>query len=407
MQAQQQRWRFWSIVSALFIAGLAFAFWPRAVLVDLAIVERQTLKVTVSETADTRVHDVYTLSAPINGRLRRIEYEVGDSVEAGVSVLADIEPVDAAFLDPRSEAQAQAELKAATSAKDLAGEEVKQAEAELEFAQGELARIRELRRQNTASQRDLDNAERNFKTARALLATAHAALQMRTFELQRVQAVLTPPNSGRSQSGLCDCMSVVAPISGTVLNVITKSEGVVNAGAPLLEIGDPKDLEIVIEMLSMYAVQVSEGMLVDIDNWGGEQPLRGRVKRVEPLGFTKFSALGIEEQRVNVLVEILNPYSEWQRLGHGYQVETAVILWEQDEVLSVPITALFRQGEEWMIYVVEDGVVAQRAVQLGQKNSQIAQVSQGLEQGDVIIRYPNEQIAPGVKVESRADVTAL
>lgn len=401
MKANQQRIVFWSVMFFGLCVGLIIAFWPRPKLVDLVTVERSSLQVTITDEGNTRIHDIYTLSSPINGRLRRIDYDVGDKVVAGQSMIVEIEPVDAAFLDPRSEALAEADLQAAQSARELARETVKQAEAELEFASAELKRIQELRLQGTTSQRELDSAQRNFKTTKAALATAHAALQVRNFELQRVEALLRPPSQSRVNSELCDCMTILAPISGTVLKVITKSEGVVLAGAPLIEIGNPKDLEIVVELLSVDAVKVVEGMPVIIDNWGGDQPLQGRVKRVEPFGFTKFSALGIEEQRVNVLIELLSPHEQWQRLGHGYQLDASIVLWQQDNVLTLPVTSLYRKREKWMLLAVVDGEIEEREIQIGRQNSHFAQVISGVDEGEFIIKFPSDQLYPGLQVMAK------
>ncbi|WP_051275609.1 efflux RND transporter periplasmic adaptor subunit [Aestuariibacter salexigens] len=396
-----QRILFWLVILGALVVGLLVAFWPRPKLVDVTTVQQRMLQIVVTEEGDTRIHDVYTLSAPITGHLRRIDYDVGDQVVAGETRIAEIEPVDAAFLDSRSEAQARAQLQAATSARALAEETVKQAEAELEFADAELSRIQELRVQGTVSQRELDNAQRNFKTSRATLATAHAALQMKNFEMQQVQALLQSPTQNRPQAGQCECMTVIAPISGTVLNIHTRSEGVVSAGTPLIDIGDPRDVELVVELLSVDAVKVSPGMEVIIDNWGGDGTLKGQVTRVEPFGFTKYSALGIEEQRVNVIIDIVSPYEHWQRLGHGYQVDASIILWQQDEVLSVPITALFRQGKEWMLFVVEENRARLQPVTLGKKSERYAQILTGVSAGDVIVEYPSSQLTDEDRVVIR------
>ena len=407
MQTEQRRLIFWGVIGAGLVVALLFAFRPSAVQVDLHQVANTPLKVSVTDEGETRIHDVYTLSAPIAGNLRRVELEVGDLVEAAKTVVAGIEPLDPAFLDPRSEAQAKAAIETARSAQEYASEQVNQAQADMDFAQTELQRIRELRAQGTASQRELDNAERGYKSSKAALATSRAALQMRIFELEKAKAQLMPPSrSNREQArqnGSCDCLNIIAPIDGQVLKVITKSEGVVKAGTPLVEIGDPRDLEVVAEFLSVDAVKMQPGMQVMIRNWGGIEELQGRISRIEPFGFTKISALGIEEQRVNVIVELTSDYPLWQKLGHGYQVDASVILWQQENVLTVPITALFRQEKQWAVYVVEDGQVSLRAVQVGRKNRDLAQVLEGLQQNDLVITHPDNRIYPGVRVEVRSD----
>ncbi len=401
MRIPKQRILFWTLLGALLLLVLLAAFWPRPVLTDIAEAKTGPMRATIQEEGETRVPDIYTLSSPITGYLRRIDLEVGDQVLAGETVVAEIEPLDSGFLDPRTEAQARAEISTAESALQLAEAELKQAEVELDFARSELARIERLRRTDSSSARDLDNAQRQHKSRRAAFATAQAALQMRRFELQRAQALLMSPNESRELRTACECMRLKAPISGTVLQVITESEGVVQAGNSLVEIGDPSKLEVVADLLSRDAVKVSVGDDVLIENWGGSRALTGQVKRIDPVGITRVSALGIEEQRVNVVIDLTSPSGEWQRLGHGYQVDVAVILWQQEEVLQVPLTALFRQGESWAIYRVENGIARSQTLELGHRSSRSAEVLSGLQPGDPFVVYPSDKISDGVRVVSR------
>lgn len=407
MEAFKKRAAFWGVIAILLLAALSYGFRATPVQVDIYQVKPSSMAVSVTDEGETRIHDVYTLSAPIAGRLRRVELEVGDEVEASRSVVAGIEPLDPEFLDPRSEAQAKAAISTAESAQRYAEEQVNQAQADMDFAQAELQRIRELREQRTASQRDLENAERGYKSSKAALATSRAALQMRIFELERAKAQLMAPGNGNREQGSsteeCLCLDIIAPISGQVLKVMTKSEGVVNAGTPLLEIGDPRDLEVVAEFLSVDAVKMQPGMKVLIENWGGDAPLEGRISRIEPFGFTKISALGIEEQRVNVIVELTSDYQRWRRLGHGYQVDASVILWAQNEVLNVPLTALFRYKEAWAVYVTKDGKAHLRSVEVGRKNRQVAQILSGLNQDEWVVAHPDNRISDGTGIETRSE----
>ncbi|MFT6898241.1 MAG: HlyD family secretion protein, partial [Paraglaciecola sp.] len=245
MQAINSRRILWTVIGSLLFMVLLYLFWPRAVIVDMTQVKKGTLQVTIADEAKTRVHDTYVLSAPITGYLRRIELEVGDPVLISSTTVAQIEPIDPAFLDPRSEAQAKADIQAADSGKSLAKAEVSQAQAELDFALSEVQRMRKLRANNSVSARELDNAERAYKSQRAALATAQAALQMRNYELERVQALLLSPTATQKNHGQCQCLNIIAPINGHILKILSKSAGVVTAGTPLVEIGDPKDLEIV------------------------------------------------------------------------------------------------------------------------------------------------------------------
>jgi HlyD family secretion protein len=224
---------------------------------------------------------------------------------------------------------------------------------------------------------------------------------MRLFELERAKAVLMSPATSPVSHGTCECVNILAPIDGRILKVLTESEGVVAAGTPLVEIGDPKNLEIVVELLSFDAVKTKPGQNVLITNWGGDDPLIGIVSLVEPIGFKKISALGIEEQRVNVIVNIQSDFSEWQRLGHGYQLDVDILLSESKNVLTVPITALFREQQKWAIYAVVDERVEKRHLTLGNMNHFFAEVMSGMEENQAYVLHPNDQIATGIRVTQR------
>lgn len=403
MQSKYSRLILWSAIGVLLMLSLIYLFWQRPVITDIAQLSTNELQVTIADEAKTRVHDIYVLSAPVTGHLRRINAEVGDAVTRSSTVVAQIEPIAPSFLDPRSEAQAKADIQTADSALTLAQAEVNQAQAELDFAMSELSRMRELRVQNSVSERELDNAERAFKTRRAALATAQAGLQMRVYELERNKALLLSPSTSEEQRGNCECINITTPVNGRILKILNKSEGVVSAGTPLLEIGDPQDLEIVVELLSFDAVKVQPGQRVLIKNWGGEKPLEGRVNHIEPIGFLKVSALGIEEQRVNVIVDLQSDFKEWARLGHGYQVDVEIILWEGEKILNLPLTALFREQQDWAVFAIEDDIVQKRLVQIGQRNGFNAQILSGMQEGDWFVLHPNDQISEGVKVASRSE----
>jgi len=401
MQAQMRRYSLWGVIAALIVIGLVFAFRPRAVLVDTAIASRGLLTVTVEDEGKTRVHDIYTLSAPVTGNMRRIELHVGDPVVALETVIAEIEPIDPSFLDPRSEAQARADVRAAESAEQLLRAEVEQAQAELDFARREFDRARELIQQGTISQRDLDEAERAYRTRKAALLTAQAALDRSAFQLERARAELLSPAETEARSGECACIALRSPVNGEILQLLEQSEGVVEASMPLVEVGDPRDLEVVVDLLSSDAVRVSPGQRVIIDNWGGDRALEGRVRLVEPFGFTKVSALGIEEQRVNVIVDITSPRDEWVRLAHGYQVDARIVLAEHENALKVPLTALFRDGDDWAVFVAVGGRAARRDVTLGARNGIDAEVTEGLAEDDRVILHPSDRVADGVRVTPR------
>ena len=392
---------FWSPFVAALLIAVVWLFRPEAVAVDLVAVERGPLRVTVTDEGETRVRDVFVVSAPVPGFMRRIALEVGDLVAASETVIARIEPSDPAFLDERSAAEARAAVEAADAAREFAAAQVRRAEAELEFAAAELRRIRALAERDTVSENDLDAAERRARTAAAAVEEARAALRMRSSELEQARARLLTPGSARGEAEDCDCVLVRSPVSGAVLRIVTESEGVVAPGTPLVEVGDPARLEVVVDLLSADAVRVRPGQRVIIDAWGGEQPLDGVVRRVEPFGFTKVSALGIEEQRVNVVIDITAPHERWERLGHGYRVEPAIVLWENDDVLKIPRSTLFRDGTRWAVFVVEDDRAVMRHVLLGAGNGLEVQVLDGLATGERLVLHPSERVTAGARVHSR------
>lgn len=401
MSARLRRIIFWAAPAALLATGLFYAFQPAPVEVDLATVARGPLTVTVAEEGETRIRNIFALSAPIRGRALRIEIDAGDFVVAGRDVLAEIEPMDPEFLNRRTAAEATADVDRAKATLALARAELERLRAEASFAMNELDRARRLSESRTVSERTVDNAVRAQKTAAAAVKAASASVQARQSELVASEARMLSPQE-RTDGRDCACLPIHAPISGRVLRVLRESAGVVEAGELLLEIGDPADLEIVAEFLSTDAVGIEQGQRAIIDQWGGGAPLRGLVERVEPYAFTKVSALGIEEQRVNVVIAMADPPEAWPRLGHGYQVEAQVVLWEADSVLKAPLTALFRAGEGWAVFAVDDDVLVERPVRIGHKTDVEVEVLAGLAEGDRIVRYPNDAMAPGAKIITRS-----
>jgi HlyD family secretion protein len=402
MHANLRRLGFWGAIAAPIALGLVLAFRPQAVAVDVARVARGTFVVTVEDEGRTRVHDIYTLSAPVTGRMRRVEVHVGDPVTKNETVLAEIEPIDPAFLDPRSEAQARADVRTAEASEALARAGVEEAQAELDFADREVDRARELLPQGSISQRDVDQAERSYRTRRAALATAQAALDRSIYQLERARAQLVSPAERPQDAAECACVALRSPVDGQVLRLLQQSESVVQAGTPVIEVGDPRDLEIAIDLLSADAVKVQAGQRVIVDGWGGDRPLEGRVRLVEPFGFTKVSALGIEEQRVNVIVDIVSPRDEWARLAHGYQVEAAIVLVDRESALKVPLTALFRDGASWAVFADESGRARLRHVSLGETNGIEAEITAGLAAGDTVVLHPSDRVGDGVRIGARS-----
>jgi len=401
VSAQKKRIWIWSVVLGVVVVGLVAAFLPRAEPVDVAAVAYGPMLVTVGDEGETRIPDVFVVSAPANGRLRRIEAEPGDTLLANATMIAEIEPADADLLDPRTEAEATAQLSVAESAEELARSNLERAEAELRFAESEVRRSRELATSGTIAERDLEAAERAFRTSRAALGVAHADLEMRRFELARAKAHLMSPAEMSDSRLACECISISSPVDGKVLRVHRESAGYVRAGEPLVDIGNPSQLEVVVDLLSTDAVKIRPGDRALIENWGGGEVLDARVRLVEPFAFTKISALGIEEQRVNVVLDIVAGDSNDHALGHGYKVDVRVVLWEAAEALKVPITALFRDGDRWAVFVDVGGRARLRLVDVGHMTATEAEVLGGLEEADRIVVYPGEGVGEGTRIVER------
>lgn len=399
--AGKRRLTFWAPWVAALLLVLIWLMRPQPVAVDLRTVERGPIQVTIVDEGETRVRDVFVISATVSGLMRRVELEAGDEVVANETVIARLEPSAPMFLDQRAQAEAQAAVDAAAAARSFAEAQLKRAEAEREFAESEFKRLSALASQQSISKNDLDAAERRAKTALAAVAEARAALKMRESEYQQARARLLNPAQTMKAQKDCDCVIVRSPISGSVLRVLQESEGVVAAGTPILELGDPRNLEIRVELLSEEAVQVKPGQRVIIEAWGGPKPLSGVVRRVEPFGFTKVSALGIEEQRVNAIIDITSPYEEWHMLGHGYRVEPRIVVWESQDELRVPLSALFREGDRWAVFVDDDGEASLRYVEVGRQDGTYAQILDGLKEGERIVLHPSDRISDGTPIEQR------
>ena len=398
------------IVAVLILLLMMWAFWPRASLVDLGRVERGAMIVTIDEEARTRVREAYIVSAPIAGRLMRVDVEPGDPVVAGESILARMLPLPPSVMDVRTREQARAAVTAAEAALRVARADLNSAIADQELAQTEADRQRQLNESGFASQAALDAAERRLRTANASLDTANASISMRQAELASARARLIefssapgaigPAGGADASDGLP--IPLRAPITGSVLRVIQESETTVAAGQPILEIGDiSNDLEVIAELISTDAVQIKPGDRVLIDHWGGENAIEGVVERVEPWGFTKYSALGVEEQRVNTIIRFTTPVEDRRALGHGYRVEVRIVVWEDEDALIVPANALFRHNDEWAVFKVRGGRAALTPVSVIQSNGIHAAIEETLEPEDVIVLYPAVGLKDGMRVQSR------
>jgi HlyD family secretion protein len=404
--AKWRKWIWWAIGAAILLALIALSLRQEPVSVDTASVTKGPLRETIIEEGRTRVKEVFTVSAPVSGRLLRIDSHPGDPVTAGQTVVATIEPADPSILDIRSRAQAEANVKAAEAALALAEAEQGSARAELDFASSELRRVQTLADRGTTSRAEVDRKELAYRTSQSRVHTAEAAVRVRAFELETARAMLVRPQVGGDLDGESESpvsIPIRAPESGRVLRVLEESEKIVLAGTPVIEIGNPADLEILVELLSSDAVKVKEGADVDITGWGGGKLLKGKVRRVEPFGFTKISALGVEEQRVNCIVDLSGKLEERGSLGHGYRVDTEIVTWQASDVIQVPLGALFREGGKWNAFVVEKGAATLRALEVGHLSRESAEIVSGLGEGERVVLHPSDVISDGVPISERPD----
>lgn len=382
------------------VAGLVVvAMLPAAVPVDAGTVTRGRLVATVDEEGQTRVRDIYTVSSPVAGRLLRLSHDVGDDVAAGETILARILPSDPSFLDVRTEAELQAELESSRASLRLAEADVQRRSAERDFAEAELMRTQALKARGNVSEAALDRRRMAYNTAIAAMHEAEAAVAVAQSQLRRSEAALMEP--GDEVCGERRCLiEIASPANGRVLRLLQESEAVVQAGQGIIEVGDPRDLEIVVDLLSSEAVQVVDDAPVTVEGWGGV-PLRARVRRVEPFGFTKVSALGVDEQRVNVVIDFVDERENWQSLGHGFRVDVRIEVWRGEDVMKVPASALFRLAEGWGVFVIDNGRARFRSVEAGRFTPADVEILSGLSAGEQVVLHPGVSVEDGVKIEIR------
>lgn len=387
-------------------AALTYAFWPRPMMVDIGKIKHGQMTVTINEEGRTRVHDTYVVSAPVAGRLLRVGVLPGDTVEGRQTRVAQMLPANPAALDLRSREQARAEVTAAEAALRLARAELNKAAADQDLAKSELNRTQRLYKAAMISQSALDHAVREAQASQAQFRTAQAGIAMRKAELSNARARLISVRSegkpGPSVAESLEHIPIYSPITGRVLRLLQESATTLPAGTPIMEIGNiENDLEVVVELLSTDAVKVSPGDPVIFEDWGGSSPLHGVVERVEPYGFTKFSALGVEEQRVNTIIRFTDSNPMMKNLGHGFRVEARIVVWEDGDALIAPSSSLFRDGENWAVFVVRDGVAILQQINIGRNNGVEAQVLGGMEAGENVVLYPSSQLTDGAKVTQR------
>ncbi len=389
---------FFLTIGGLVVTGLVVAFWPDPTPVELARAKRDTVLVTVDEDGKTRIKDKYVVSAPLSGRLLRIDLKPGDTVEADKTVLTVIEPRDPELLDARTLAQTEARVHAAQALLAKTAIEIERALIEADNAEAEMMRVRKAATGGAITESELDSAEMRNRMAAEGIRVAQYAKEIAQFELQQAQAALLRSQRNGESTVEEWAFPIHSPIDGRVLRVFQESAAVVTAGTPLLELGAPSDLEVEVDVLSSDAVAIQPGDRVLLERWGGERPLEGRVRLIEPAGFTKVSSLGVEEQRVNAIIDLSDQPDDRRDLGDGFRVEARIITDEAVDVVCVPASALFRQGDGWKAFKVVDGVARLTSVTVGRRNDTLCEITEGIAEGDTVVIHPSDRVTDGVRV---------
>jgi len=385
------------LAGLLLLMLVAWGLWPKPVLIETGAVARGPLTVRVSEEGKTRVRNRYVVAAPIAGKMRRVPLKAGDEVVAGETLLTTIEPIAAPLLDPRARIQAEAAVSMQEASRKQAVEVLDAKRTTLQLAEADRDRVRASKLQGSVSAMDRDRVEGEASMRAAEVRAAEFALQVIDYELAQARANLERPEAG----GRGNQIEVKSPVSGRVLKVMQESETIVSPGVSILEIGDPADLEIEAEILSRDAVAIHPGDSVEIEQWGGENALKARVRRVEPAAFTKISALGVEEQRVIVLSDLVDSPEMAKRLGDRFRVEVRVAIWRTESALIVPAGALFREGNVWKTYVFRRGRAQLRAVDVGHSDGRLTEILSGLSVGDEVLLHPPDTVSDGTRVKRR------
>ena len=389
--------------AAALAGAVVWAVWPEPVAVDMADVTRGPLQVTVAAEGITRVREPYAITAPLTGMTTRSPVQVGDAVRAGETVVAVIQPADPALLDARTRLQAEAAVTEAEAAVRLAEANVERARATLDHTAAQLARNQALAERGTIPRRMLEDIEAEHLLSRQGLTAAESELDLHRATLARARAQLVGPDARfqpGGDPGAC-CVEIVAPQTGTVLEVTDHSARLVQAGSPILVLGDLGDLEIELDLLSSDAVRVPEGARALVDRWGGAGLLEARVRRVEPAAFTRVSALGIEEQRVRLRLDFDTPPEDRPGLGDRFRVHVRVVLWEGEDVAQLPQAALFRHAGGWAVFAARDGRAHLTPVEIGHQSGGQAEVLSGLEPGAQVVLYPPSALEDSARIRPR------
>lgn len=393
-----RKYLMWIGIAAV-VALIAYGLQPKPVEVETAAVQRGPLTVYVSEEGKTRIRNRYVISAPVSGQMQRVPFKAGDEITAGETLITSIEPSIAPLLDPRARAQAEARVDAMKAALARAEETLSIARTAAQFAQTNWERVQKIQNTGSVSATDRDNAKLAAETRQMEVQSAEFALKVATYELDQAKAALlqfqTPGKEGEVVA-----LEIKSPVSGRVLKVMQESAMVVTPGTAIMEIGDPSDIEIEAEILSRDAVTIQQGAMVSVEQWGGE-PVKARVRRVEPAAFTKVSALGVEEQRVYVLSDLVEPPQEVQRLGDRYRVEVRVAVWQNDDVLLAPAGAIFREDRNWKAFIIDGGKAKAVPVEAGHSDGRMTEILSGLKAGDEVLVHPPDTVKEDVAVKKR------
>jgi HlyD family secretion protein len=381
------------------VSATVYGFLPKPVAVDLVDVSRGPLQVTIEEEGRTRLKDRFVISAPTAGYLLRIEAKVGDAVRKGQTV-AMLEPVRSQALDPRSRAQAEAAVSAAQAGLAAALEKARVAMADAEYIEKRAERIANLHTKGSVAKDQFDQTQAEAQKARAARDAAKAVVDGARADLERTKSTLQTFAAG-GRDDRQGTVHVSSPVGGVVFRIYRESEGAVGMGEPLMDVGNAKNLEVRVEVLSADAVKIGKGTPVLFKRWGGEGTLTGVVRIVEPAGFTKVSSLGVEEQRVLAIADITAPPEQWRLLGDGYRLEAHFVIWEGKDVLQIPAGALFRSGKEWAVFVAENGKARLRRVEVGQRNGLTAEILSGLKEKEQVIVHPDDAVSDGAQIRER------
>ncbi|HXN06962.1 MAG TPA: HlyD family efflux transporter periplasmic adaptor subunit [Nitrospiria bacterium] len=392
--------KYYGILAGLAIIFiLVLIFWPKPVEVEVSTASLGSFQQTVREDGKTRTRNRYVVSAPLSGTLQRIALKAGDSVEKD-QIVAVLIPSVPPLIDVRTGKELRERVGSAESSKKRAETSVERAKVSLDHARSEYERIRELANNNFVSKQDLEIADLAVKLGTKELEAAIFQSHGAEHDLEGARAALARYQreavTGKSSG---ENWEIRSPVSGKVLRVFQENEGVVNSGAPILEMGNPEDLEIVVDVLTSDAVLIQPGAEVSIQRWGGNEPLKGRVRLIEPSGFTKVSALGIEEQRVNVIIDIISPVEKWRSLEDGFQLDAEIITFRSNNAVTLPASSLFKEADQWSVYLFSNGRIKKRSVVISHRSGLEAMVEKGIEPGEKVVIYPGDAVKDGIRVK--------